>query len=181
MPDLGEAMKKAGLGPPEDQCPQCGRPKKPRFPLCERCARTGKKSEAAFAWPEGYPKYFDERGVLREEYVTDLADQIAQEFGRKRLTMHQLREFFRYVRQREGAWRKGRGYDEIRVQIKKLKAFAAERSEKGKIPAVFREFLDRNVDKVDDNPKSFLDGFVEHFQAVVAYSAGRVSDREGQR
>jgi CRISPR type III-A-associated protein Csm2 len=87
--------------------------------------------------------------------------------------MHQLRAFYGHVKLQQGALEQGRPFKEILLEIKKLKAFASERASKEKVPKYFEDFISRNVDKVNDE-KTFLQGFVEHFQAVVAYCAGTI-------
>jgi CRISPR-associated protein Csm2 len=129
-------------------------------------------------FPPGYPDYFDQDGVLRTEYVTTLAEDIAKELGysRPRMAMHQLRAFYNHVKRQENAINNGRPFREVLPEISKLKPIASERESKEKIPEPFKEFIDRNVDKSKDE-KAFLRGFVEHFQAVVAYCAGTIRER----
>jgi len=157
---MADKMKGAGFRPRE-------RPSKPEPPP---------------VFPPGYPDYFDTNGVTKAEYVTVLAESLAHRMcnAYPELTTHQLRSFYQYVKQREAALNHGRPLDQVKFELKKLKAFAEEREAKEKIPKVFRDFIDRNVDRVEDR-KSIVDGFVEHFQAVVAYCAGPLRRREGRR
>jgi CRISPR type III-A-associated protein Csm2 len=89
------------------------------------------------------------------------------------MTMHQLRAFYSHVKRQENALKNKRPFNEVLVEICKLKPIAGERASKGKIAPYFREFIDRNVDKSKDE-SAFVNGFVEHFQAVVAYCAGTI-------
>ncbi|MGD0459640.1 MAG: type III-A CRISPR-associated protein Csm2 [Terriglobia bacterium] len=184
MPDIKDAMRDAGLrNTGEIKCRDCGKPFTPREPhhkLCPDCIR---KNRPAFSgrtttFPQGYPNYFDADGVLKPEYVTDLAENIATELGqaRPRMTMHQLRAFYGHVKRQENALKNHRPFKEVLVEISKLKPIASERASKEKIPDYFRDFIDRNVDKSKDED-AFLKGFVEHFQAVVAYCAGTIRER----
>jgi CRISPR-associated protein Csm2 len=189
MADMKKALEKAGLrGTKEAKCERCGRPftpKDPRHRLCPECFAKGQSESSSSAsrgmrgpLPPGYPDYFDEDGVLRTEYVTTLAESIAKELGysRPRMTMHQLRAFYNHVKRLENAVNNKRPFAEVVPEISKLKPIASERESKEKIPESFKEFIDRNVDKSKDE-KSFLNGFVEHFQAVVAYCAGTIRER----
>jgi CRISPR type III-A-associated protein Csm2 len=190
MPDMRDAMKKVGLsgGQDERKCDKCGKvfvPKEPHHRTCSECfqkrprAPRGAGSRAkADVFAPGYPDYFDPDGTLKCEYLTDRAERIAEAFGRAKpkLTPHQLRAFYQHVKRQQGALKNGRPFREVLVEICKLKPFATERAEKEKIPDEFREFICRNVDKVKDE-KAFLEGFVEHFQAVVAYCAGTIQER----
>jgi len=192
MPDMRDAMKKVGLGggPGERRCEKCGKsfvPKEPHLRTCYECFQKesrGARREATgtrgHVFPSGYPDYFDPEGILKCEYLTELPEKIARAFGSAKptLTPHQLRAFYQHVKRQQGALRNGRPFREVMVEICKLKPFATERAEKqpAKIPPEFKEFICRNVDKVKDE-KTFLDGFVEHFQAVVAYCAGTIQQR----
>jgi CRISPR type III-A-associated protein Csm2 len=186
MSDMRDAMKKAGLklNSGERQCTDCGRPFTPREPKHRRCpecakAYAGRSGSRSPAFPDGYPDYFDADGNLKCEYVTDLAQTIAAHLGQERqpqMTTHQLRAFYSHVKRLESSMSSDRPFKEIYPDICKLKPFAEERSAKGKIPRYFVEFICRNVDKAIDQ-KSFQSGFIEHFQALVAYCAGTIQTR----
>jgi CRISPR type III-A-associated protein Csm2 len=184
MPDMKDAMRGAGVrNPGETKCQSCGRPFTPREPHHKLCPDCNRKNRPAFSgrtstFPPGYPDYFDADKVLKPEFVTDLAEDIATELGqaRPRMTMHQLRAFYAHVKRQENALKNHRPFKEVLVEISKLRAIASERASKEKIPGYFRDFIDRNVDKSKDED-AFLKGFVEHFQAVVAYCAGTIRER----
>ncbi|PYP86157.1 MAG: hypothetical protein DMG65_19220 [Candidatus Angelobacter sp. Gp1-AA117] len=186
MSDLKKALEGVGYQgkPAGTKCQECGRPFQPRDPkhkFCSDCI--GKKSpksgkpfgSAQSGFEQGYPDYFDQDGLLKPEFVTSKAEDIAIRLGNERpkMTMHQLRAFYGHVKLQEGALERGRPFKEVLLEIKKLQAFASERASKDKVPRYFEEFIVRNVDKVKDE-QSFLQGFVEHFQAVVAYCAGTI-------
>jgi hypothetical protein len=206
MPDMQDALKKAGMAPKAEtaKCQDCGGPfvpHEPRHKFCPDCMSKRRSeprhaspqgfSSSSSVFPEGYPDYFvsaserdsgqagkqappmepGNKPVLKTEFLTTLAERIAGELGAARLTMHQLRGFYQHVKLQEGALKSGRPFPQMLVEITKLKPIARERAAKGKIPGCFEQFIIRNVDKVKD-PDSFLSGFVEHFQAVVAYCAG---------
>jgi CRISPR/Cas system CSM-associated protein Csm2 small subunit len=177
MPDMKDAPRNAGVAPK----PEPRRPSQQGFP----------PSRPLF--PAGYPDYFisaaemqasgqagkqtpitetANKPVLRTELLTTLAEQIACDLGRAspKMTMHQLRGFYQHVKLQEGALKSGRPFAQVLVELTKLKPIARERVAKKKIPDCFEQFIVRNVDKVKD-PDAFLRGFVEHFQAVVAYCA----------
>jgi len=192
MPDMQDALKNAGLGGSrhERECESCGKkfiPRDARHKLCSECF--GKGSTRARGsrdtarglhllrdYPD-YPAYFDDVGVLKCGYLTDLAEKWAQTFGeaRPKLTPHQLRAFYGHVKRQQAALEAGRPFREVYPEICKLKPFAIERAEKEKIPIEFKEFICRNVDKATDE-RTFRAGFVEHFQAVVAYCAGTLKN-----
>lgn len=159
MPDMKEAMQKAGFS--------SSSPKKGSSGM----TRGGFQLPV----PDDYPAYFDEKGVIKSEYLTDLAERIAQQFEKDKLTPHQLRAFYGHVKRQKAALAV-RSWEYIYPEIQKLKPFAHDRHRRNSIPASFEEFIRRNVDKVQDQT-TFVDGFVEHFQAVVAYCTGRLKQR----
>lgn len=134
---------------------------------------------------EDYPSYFAADDVLKYEYVTERAMEIANCLSKVRpnMTMHQLRAFYRHVKLQEGALDGGCPFQQVRLQICKLKPFASERASKRKIPPYFESFIRLNVEAVEKTRdeasfrKAFIEGFVEHFQAVVAYCAGTLGER----
>jgi CRISPR type III-A-associated protein Csm2 len=186
MADMKGALNKAGIKgeTTERRCVDCGKPFEPKEPhhkRCGQCAQKGSSREGTVKSPttgffaEGYPAYFDADGLLKPEFVTELAEEIAQRLGNERpkMGMHQLRAFYGHVKLQEGALQRGRPFKEVYLEIAKLKPFASERANKDKVPKYFEQFIARNVDKVKD-ADTFLRGFVEHFQAVVAYCAGTI-------
>ncbi len=197
---MKDAMKKAGVDPggAEVKCETCGKvivPGDPQYTVCGDCYQKeeprgeGQQKQGAADFAEDYPDYFDEQGVLKCVYVTTGAEYIAARLGAERnppMTMHQLRAFYQHVRLQEDALNNQCSFREVRKQLCALKPIARERAEKKKIPHYFESFISRNVDKVvanadDENAfrDSFVKGFVEHFQAVVAYCAGTIKEKRG--
>jgi CRISPR-associated protein Csm2 len=116
--------------------------------------------------------YFDETGNLFEEYLKKdgIADQIAKNLGIEKPEMknHQLRRFYGHVRAAENRLRMTNDFNSVYIDIKKLEPFVAEAKGKNKIPKTFYDFIIKNTNAVK-NKKDFLEGFLEHFQAVVAF------------
>ncbi len=199
MAAMEDAMKNAGVAPDttELRCERCGKPlplNTPQHTICDDCyqkEQAGDERKQGHAAPgdfaDDYPDYFDEQGVLKCVYVTTGAEYIAQRLGAEKtppMTMHQLRAFYQYVRLQEDALKNGRSFREVRKDLCTLKPLARERADKKKVPYYFESFISRNVDKVvadEDNEKAFshafVKGFVEHFQAVVAYCAGTIKEK----
>ena len=195
MGNAGDVLRNAGVnaGPVQKKCEDCGKmfvPKEARHRKCKDCfqnqghdrGRTRGPEARPPDFPPGYPDYFDGQGVLKCEYVTTEAENIASRLGHEKMTMNQLRAFYEHVKLREDALNNSRPFREVRKDICSLKAIARERAEKRRIPHYFESFISRNVDRVTANAdnkdafeKAFLGGFVEHFQAVVAYCAGKLS------
>jgi CRISPR type III-A-associated protein Csm2 len=129
--------------------------------------------KAGVSAPGHGPGYFDNAGHLRPEFVAkENVDNLARRFDRDGLNMHQLRRFFNYCREIERRLRSESSWEAERINVAKLSAFAADAAGKkpAKIPPSFREFLDKNVEQIHSR-KDFLEGFMEHFEALVGFSA----------
>lgn len=171
MNDMRGAFEKHGIkGTAEGTQPQkrckCGKPiKNPKFDKCYDCSQ---KNVGTGSLPDDYLSkgYFKERDVLYEDLVADIANNIARSF--KGLKNNQLRRFYQHIRDADNKLRMVGDWQSVNVDVKKLKAFAAEAKGKGKIPDSFFQFITKNIDCVKDE-KTFKKGLLPHFEAVVAY------------
>jgi len=164
MPDMKDAMRKAGL-------------LKQRSPDAHGNPQPDTRTEReGNPFPSGYPRYLTDEGHTRVELVRSEAERIAAHFESVRLKRNQLRAFYDHAKRQQQRLRYGASFEEIHPEVAKLKAFAADRAARtnNPIPRSFKEFIDRNVDAVSDE-KSFTQGFVPHFEAVVGYCA-RIKD-----
>lgn len=127
--------------------------------------------------PKGYLEggYFElsQQGnekKLKKELVMDQAKELAKIFGRARpeLKRNQLRKFYDYSRNMEEKLRLCKKFSLIETDILKLEAFAADAKSKGNIPEIFYDFIKKNIECIKTE-EDFTKGFIEHFQAVVAY------------
>ncbi len=149
---------------------KCGNTiKDQKHDICYNCFQKGREGSGI---PENYLKdgYFDKDNCLFEELVTTTANQIAMSFSTSypKLKNHQLRRFYQHARAAENRLSMTHDWPSVNIDIKKLKPFVAEAKGKGKVPEVFYDFICRNIDNIIDE-KSFMQGFLAHFQAVVAY------------
>lgn len=145
-------------------CKSCGRRiENPRFKYCLNCTNN---------LPREYLRegYFDQNGNLHCDLVTETAMEVAEKIGLDRkMGTAQLRRFYGHAKNQLTRLQMSNvDFDVIRADVQKLRAFAAEARGKSKIPTVFFKFIETNLSKVVDE-KSFVEGFMEHFQAVVAY------------
>lgn len=122
--------------------------------------------------PPNYPRYFTDAGFTRVELVQGEAMRIAECFKSAGLNRHQLRAFYDHAKRQLQRLDYGIPFDEVRIEIARLEAFAADRAGRSTnaLPQVFKSFIDRNVKAVKDE-KCFQKGFMPHFEAVVAYCA----------
>jgi len=163
MPDMKEAMRKAGLRvSPDDRGGRGGG------------GRVAPPGENPF--PSGYPQYFTSDGHIRVEMLKEEAERISDRFADAKLKRSQLRAFYDHAKRQLQRLRYGTAFAEVHPEIVRLKAFAADRAHRrtNPIPPPFKQFIDRNVDAVKDQ-RCFTEGFMPHFEAVVAY-CGRIRD-----
>jgi len=145
--------------------------------------------QSVFQFPDDYGHYLDEAGVVKSEYLTDLPEIIAKvlegecaaarEDSRKpSISMHQMRSFYGHAKRAEDAWHRKLPLAKAVNEIKKLVACANDRLDKKRITQTFHDFIRRNAEsvKADDDGRS-LTAFMEHFEALVGFCAGRLSER----
>jgi hypothetical protein len=140
-----------------------------------------------FKFPDDYGMYFDAKDVLKVEYLTTLPEGIAEVLKNESpaLTMTQLRAFYMHAKRTEEAWRKGvsRGrasaLAEAVKEIRRFEYLANYRLKLKKIPQAFHDFLCKNAEIVnaEDGGRS-LQAFLEHFEALVGFCAGRIKERD---
>lgn len=117
--------------------------------------------------------YFD-GNKLRIEYVQrDNMSKLARKMseGYKPLTTNQLRRFFGHARAIESRLlAKTASWEEMAADFQRLDVAAADAFHKSdaKIPALFHDFIKRNVASVA-NEQDFLKGFMPHFEALVGF------------
>jgi len=163
MPDLKGAMQSAGLRESRSQGnrPRGGPP-----------GASGHSRECEEAFPDGYPRYFGPDGHTRVELLLKEAENLAACFEREGLKRHQLRAFYDHAKRQLQRLQHGASFGAVHPEVAKLKAFAADRAGRAEnpLPLSFKKFIDSNVDAVTDQ-NSFEKGFMQHFEAVVAYCA----------
>ena len=168
-------FNKAGGAGVKKRCKLCNEPlKDDKYDTCYKCSQESRKSGSGDS--QGLPVeyvhklekgYFDPKGHIWEEFITTTASIVAKSFGTK-LKTHQLRRFYEHAKAAENRLRMTGDWDAVNVDIKKLGPFVSEAKGKDKIPQSFYDFVDKNI-KAIKLQKDFEKGFMEHFQAVVAY------------
>ncbi len=126
--------------------------------------------------------YYAPDGSLHRQLLTGWAEQVAQAIasGATEPTAVQVRLFANTVKRADAAVKYGKQpVEHVLNEVEKMKAFAAERAARRKVPESFRRFIEANVDRVTD-AKS-LRAFAQHFQAVEAYASGLLQMRKERR
>jgi CRISPR type III-A-associated protein Csm2 len=157
------------------RCQICGKTLKEgsKFDTCFECGQKQKKTDGAGTenLPVGYTAllekgYFNPDGRLWEEFLTTMASEVARAF--RGLKNHQLRRFYGHAKAAENRLNMTRDWHAVNLDVKKLSPFVSEAKGKDKIPPSFYDFIEKNI-RLVKTEKDFKEGFMEHFQAVVAY------------
>ena len=121
--------------------------------------------------PPGYLQkgYFDEKGNILPEAVIDWPKDIALKLDQNKMQTAQLRKFFSEARHIEGQLKTGKTFDSMRGRILKLDTYAADAQKKGNAPLLFKQYIEQNLKWAARDQKSYLEGFVPHFESVVGY------------
>ena len=120
--------------------------------------------------------YFTPENHLHRDYVSRHKVEPlvkAMACGQPELTQHQLRRFFQHCRALEARLRaRQAAWPALEAEFCKLDAVAADAAGKSpaKIPAIFHDFIRRNVAAVHSE-KEFLQGFLPHFEALVGFGS----------
>lgn len=120
-------------------------------------------------YPEGYLSngYFTEDGHIKSELLMDNALSVADSFTRD-MKYSQLRRFYTHVKTAEKAYDFTKDKEKLIRDIQKMDSFVAEASKKDKVTGPFYKFIRENVSAIKTK-KDVLEGFIPHFQSVVAY------------
>jgi CRISPR/Cas system CSM-associated protein Csm2 small subunit len=163
-------------------CIKCGKPTQEEWhEYCEECYRKPPKQQRegrkkggkrpSRGLPEDYLKegYFDEKGNLRPELITTHALSIAQTLAGAKMTTAALRRFFGKVRFAQRRLDSTDDFSGVIPEILALKPYVANAVTRRVVPGLFKQFIERNVDLAVKDSKSFREGFVKHFEYVVAF------------
>lgn len=121
--------------------------------------------------PEGYLAngYFDGKGNILPQVVVDWPRAIASRLADAGLQTTQLRKFFSEARLIEGQLCAGADFAALQGRILKLDAYAEDALKKRNVPPLFKQFIQQNLRWASRDAKSFLEGFIDHFESIVAY------------
>ncbi|MBT9168300.1 MAG: hypothetical protein DDT19_01645 [Syntrophomonadaceae bacterium] len=150
------------------------------LPVAPRPGGTGNHQQASNpGLPPGYLAggYFNADGYLKNELLVDHAREVARLIGQGNdgIKNAQLRRFYDHVRAADMRMNYDAPFEAVQASILELAAFVAEAAGKRKVPTVFRHFIDKNLENIRD-AKSFRQGFVKHFQAVVGFFSSFYKD-----
>ena len=119
---------------------------------------------------EGYFQN-DDQGRLRPEVLDEIAIDVAKVLGNAdpAMPLSQLHRFLDKARSIEKKLDRGTDFSDVRGDVAALRGDAAYQAEQDLVPDPFRAFIERNAALAAEDERSFRDGFVPHFESVVAY------------
>jgi len=113
--------------------------------------------------------YFDEKGNVRPEVLDTTAMEVAKRLGNAGMKSAQMRRFFNKARGIEARLGRDKDFDAIRADILSFKSDVVYQVGRKVVPEEFKQFIDRNIELAVADEKSFKEGFLRHFQSVLAY------------
>lgn len=130
--------------------------------------------------PPGYLKggYYDANGYLRRETIIEWPKAIVEVFARTSLTSTALRRFYNKLKGLDTSFKFSRDFNSLLPELYAFERDAAYAATRLVVPGEFIGFTVKNIDLAVGNEKGFQ-GFVEHFQSIVAFAKGKL--KEGGR
>ncbi len=174
------------------KCENCGKmfePEEPWHRYCSaKCHREatgggGKSSPQRPARPDtrtdfqfgpdyladGYFEKKEGKSYLRPEVLDTLAMDVAKVLGRRKMKTSQLRRFFNKARGIEIKLNLKKDFEAIKADIYGFKRDVAYQVGREVVPREFQAFIERNVELAVQDETSFRQGFLQHFESVLAY------------
>lgn len=157
--------------------PSPGKVSQPSHPKEENWSRGENKrpsSQTSFTFgpdylAEGYFEQKEGKDYLRPQVLDSLAVDAAKALGNREMKSHQLRRFFNKARGIEAKLDRVKDFEAIKADIYGFKRDVAYQVGRKVVPEEFRLFIERNVELAVQDEKSFRQGFLQHFESVLAY------------
>ena len=106
---------------------------------------------------------------LRAAKLDQWAVEIAKLLGHRGMKSHQLRRFFNKARGIQKRLEQQDDFEAVKADILSLKRDSAYAVGREVAPREFMEFIDANIECALLSEKNFTQGFMGHFESVLAY------------
>lgn len=116
--------------------------------------------------------YFDERdsqASIRPELLDEQAISVAQMLGHSGMKSSQLRRYLSRARGIESIFTSDGSAQRLHANVNLLKRDVAYQVGRKQLPEPFQQFVNRNLEASGNDPERFRNGFIPHFESVVAY------------
>lgn len=118
--------------------------------------------------------YFDEKGNVRPEIITTEAEKVALDLiartrSGQQLSYGQLRKFYSKAKFIELQLDSGQDFESVKHKIAALERDAADAEGRGVAPPALKVFIEKNARLARQSRRSFQEGFLQHFEGVMAY------------
>jgi CRISPR type III-A-associated protein Csm2 len=140
----------------------------PKFSMCKSCNESKRLPDNLKIKGSFY-----ENGHLKEAVFKDVPEKLAKLFQKGNLGMNKLRAFFSMVRTAYEmyAMSHNKDFNSIKPQLWKIVVVVEDRTRRNVTPPSFLEFIKDGIKIAEnDNTGKELQGFVELFRSVLAYS-----------
>lgn len=159
------------------KCRICGKPtREEHYKFCDECFKTEgsaphKQTSSIRGLPPDYLKYgyFDEHGNLYPELIVKHAREIALALDRAKMKTAALRKFFAKVKASQRKLEIRKNFHAIVPEILELVPYVNNAVTRKVVPPIFRKFIESNVELAKQDRKAFCEGFVKHFEYIVAF------------
>jgi hypothetical protein len=161
-------------------CPNCGKRKKPEFPICYDCSQQQRgssgSSRGGFSREEGLPQecvfdtFYTKEGFLRPEIFLAAAEKAASVFENGGMSQTTIRSLFYMLKAMEQRLKVEKNIPQGEVNEVFLKFIRqVEYQTKRQVIATksFKEWVDTHTKVVLGSAKEFM-GFVEYLTSIVA-------------
>jgi len=115
--------------------------------------------------------YFNESGAIDKEFLIDYPKFLVNEFRKNRNVnkTSQIRRYFDHIRLIEGKYKFHKNFELTKGDLYKLVSIANKSMTKNNLSESFFKFFDKNIETACRDSKSFLYGFIPHFQAIIGF------------
>lgn len=127
--------------------------------------------------PAGYlpDGYFTETGHLKREVLIEWPKLLVETLASRQLTNTALRRFYNKLKALDGKLKGGADYRQVLPALYAFERDAAYAAARETVPGEFVGFIVRNVNLACQSKEAFR-AFVEHFQSLIAFGKGRLSE-----
>lgn len=116
--------------------------------------------------------YFGESNCLKDELILEWPQKLSTLFSgnKDQNKSSQVRKYYDYCKQQEGRLLLGTSFMVVRTKLLELIPLTESARTKGHISGEFHDFLTLNLTKAAESQSDFQQGFLPHFQSLIAYT-----------
>lgn len=115
--------------------------------------------------------YFNESGSIDKEFLLDYPKFLVNDFKSKSNVNNptQIKKFFVNIRLIESNLKFSGDFEKAKSELYSLVSLAYNAYSKNKISENYYRFFEKNIISACQDEKSFVEGFVPHFQSIIGF------------